>query len=564
MGFLVSNVKEIIEQQISSLRESDFDPCSAYGEVIDNSIQANAKNIKVEFNYLTKRRSEKRQSEKLESISFGDDGDGMDPQTIEDCLGFGFSTRYNDRKGIGRFGVGLTLAFLNQCLKCEVYSKQKNKDWYYTFSDIRPSNKQKNLIPKPVKQKPPKDLLSLIGKNSGTLVVWKEHDKQDFKSSQLIEEFKIWCGRTYRKFIDRGVKISINGEELKTIDPLYIKLKNSKFPKDPTSEVVFNESIEWPIDRDKAKKEGEMGKIFVKLTFLPVKLRKGKGDKHKQFADLMSERNLGEDNAGLSIIRNDREVFYGVPYPWVKNLAFKNEDRFIGFEVNFNAKFDKQFTVKNIKRGALPVAELKQIISDKVKGVIQNLRPKIHHQWESYESQQEIKKREKGIFTGHEDAEDVLKKQVKTKDPLTEKKDKKELDNKVTDEILDERHRRQRALWEARFKAQPYTILDSEWKGNEFVQLGYTKDGAVMKYNLNHPLHVEITKLINAMENEKDAEKMKEKAKRLKAIIDLVLISYCKSEKQVDPDDKVTNVFDFLEELRNNWGNYLKRYIRDL
>jgi hypothetical protein len=66
------------------------------------------------------------------------------------------------------------------------------------------------------------------------------------------------------------------------------------------------------------------------------------------------------------------------------------------------------------------------------------------------------------------------------------------------------------------------------------------------------------------MENEKDAEKTKEKAKRLKAIIDLVLISYCKSEKQVDPDDKVTNVFDFLEELRNNWGNYLKRYIRDL
>ena len=129
MGFLVSNVKEIIDQQIRSLRESDFDPCSAYGEVIDNSIQANAKNIKVEFNYLTKRRSEKRQSEKLESISFGDDGDGMDPQTIEDCLGFGFSTRYNDRKGIGRFGVGLTLAFLNQCLKCEVYSKQKNKDF---------------------------------------------------------------------------------------------------------------------------------------------------------------------------------------------------------------------------------------------------------------------------------------------------------------------------------------------------------------------------------------------------------------------------------------------------
>ena len=71
----------------------------------------------------------------------------MGPKTIEDCLGFGFSTRYDDRDGIGRFGVGLTLAFLNQCLKCEVYSKQKGKDWYYTYSDIGSSNDKKNIIP---------------------------------------------------------------------------------------------------------------------------------------------------------------------------------------------------------------------------------------------------------------------------------------------------------------------------------------------------------------------------------------------------------------------------------
>ena len=32
---------------IQSLRKSDFDCYSAYGEVIDNSIQADAKNIKI-------------------------------------------------------------------------------------------------------------------------------------------------------------------------------------------------------------------------------------------------------------------------------------------------------------------------------------------------------------------------------------------------------------------------------------------------------------------------------------------------------------------------------------
>jgi hypothetical protein len=558
MGFLVSNVKEIIEQQISSLRESDFDPCSAYGEVIDNSIQANAKNIKVDFGYVTKKRNEY-----LETIAFGDDGDGMGPKTIEDCLGFGFSTRYDDRDGIGRFGVGLTLAFLNQCLKCEVYSKQKGKDWYYTYSDIGSSNDKKNIIPAPVKKEPPKKYQSLIGNKSGTLVIWQEHDKQDFKTTELIEQFKIWSGRTYRKFVDYGIKIFINGTKIKTIDPLYIKLKNSKFPKDKKAEVIINESLEWPVDKDKAKKKDETGKINIKLSLFPIHLRKGWGDKYRKFSDLMKERNLDEENVGLSIVRNDREVFYGVPHPWVKNLAFNTEDRFIGFEVNFNAKFDKQFTVKNIKRGAVPVIELKRAISEKVKGVITNLRVKIKEQWKEYHAQQLINESESGITTGHEDAEKVLIKQVKTKDPLTIKSDKKELEKKITSQLLDERHKKQRAEWEAKFKSQPYTILDSEWAGSEFVELGYTKEGAVMKYNLTHPLHVEIAELINAMEAETDAEKMKAKAKRLKGIIDLVLISYCKAEKQVDPDDKVTNVFDFLEDLRKNWGNYLRRYIRD-
>ena len=52
----------------------------------------------------------------------------MSPEIVENCLTQGFSSRYNDRSGIGRFGVGMTKAFMNQCLVCEVYSKENNKD----------------------------------------------------------------------------------------------------------------------------------------------------------------------------------------------------------------------------------------------------------------------------------------------------------------------------------------------------------------------------------------------------------------------------------------------------
>jgi len=61
---------------IQSLRKSDFDCYSAYGEVVDNSIQAEAKNIKIEFDSIS-RGTGRNQKEIIDKITFGDDGKGM-------------------------------------------------------------------------------------------------------------------------------------------------------------------------------------------------------------------------------------------------------------------------------------------------------------------------------------------------------------------------------------------------------------------------------------------------------------------------------------------------------
>ena len=159
MASLFSNDQQLIDQQIESERNSDFDSNSAYGEIIDNSIQADAKKIIIEF--FSKPVSKKK--EILDYIIFGDDGLGMEPDILEKCLSNGFSSRYNNRDGIGRFGVGMTKAFLNQCLICEVYSKTKDGEWHFTFSDIQPSNTNKNQIPKPIKKNPPKSSITLAG-----------------------------------------------------------------------------------------------------------------------------------------------------------------------------------------------------------------------------------------------------------------------------------------------------------------------------------------------------------------------------------------------------------------
>ena len=41
------------------------------------------------------------------------------------------------------------------------------------------------------------------------------------------------------------------------------------------------------------------------------------------------------------------------------------------------------------------------------------------------------------------------------------------------------------------------------------------------------------------------------------------MLTYCKSEKQRDPEEAVSNVEYFLEDLRSDWGKYLERYIKD-
>ena len=563
MPQLISADQTLIDQQIRSERESDFDSNSAYGEVIDNSIQAEAKNIKIAFNtHLIKK------TEILDSVAFGDDGKGMSPAIVENCLTQGFSTRYNDRSGIGRFGVGMTKAFMNQCLVCEVYSKEKNLNWYYTKVDISPDNPNKNEIPKAIQKNPPSELAKLSGKESGTIIVWCQHDKQDGKPSDLIEEFKIWSGRTFRKFIFKGLKILINNEEIKSIDPTFLNVETSKFPEDPKGELIQQVKLPWPIDPEKRNSLDDKEEIVINITLAPKELREGRGSgaqnpNFDKFKKIQAERYINDDWNGISIMRNDREVFFGYPHPWTGGLDLNQaRGRWVGFEINFTANHDKSFVVKNIKTGAKPIKELKKAITVAAGHLFKNAVNIVTDQWEKYEAEIKIDANNNGTLTGHEDAENIAKSQKGPKDILTVHKDEKESKAKALD-ILDEKQRQSMALWEAKFASQPYTIINSEWKGDEFVQIAYTKEGAVMKYNLSHPLHKEIINIATTMESETDPEILKANAKKLKVLNDLILLSFCKAEKQNEETIEVPNTEDFLEDLRLNWGRYLKRYVND-
>src|SRR4051812_35679795 len=95
-------------QALRSLRDSGYSIAAAFGEVIDNALEANANSILIRMD-----EREERGKAHVHRVAFVDDGTGMDEHTLQHYPQIGFSTRYMRTDTIGKFGVGAKLAALN-------------------------------------------------------------------------------------------------------------------------------------------------------------------------------------------------------------------------------------------------------------------------------------------------------------------------------------------------------------------------------------------------------------------------------------------------------------------
>ncbi len=88
---------------IETFRDSGYkNTAAALDELIDNSIEADAKTIQV-LTFEEPVILPSRTVHRIKQIAVYDDGDGMDQETLQLTLQFGMGTRLNSRRGIGRF-----------------------------------------------------------------------------------------------------------------------------------------------------------------------------------------------------------------------------------------------------------------------------------------------------------------------------------------------------------------------------------------------------------------------------------------------------------------------------
>ena len=119
-------------QALRSLRDSGYSLSAAIAEVVDNSLEANANEIRIRLDEESGRDKRRR----IHRISVSDDGDGMDSDLLQLYPQIGFSTRYLSTTTIGKYGVGAKLAALNYGERLDVWSRASAEQPCYTFTSI--------------------------------------------------------------------------------------------------------------------------------------------------------------------------------------------------------------------------------------------------------------------------------------------------------------------------------------------------------------------------------------------------------------------------------------------
>lgn len=556
---------------IESLRESDFDTVSAYGEVIDNAIEAEATRLNILFDTATR---VGRPYEQIRSVAFVDNGIGMDAHTLHNCLTLGWSSRYNNRTGIGRFGVGMTLAAIHECKRVEVWTRTAGAPWRYTYLDLDEiANGALNSVPVPVENVPPTHLAKLVEGAHGTIVLWKDYDRQLKSADAIIDEFSVWCGRTFRYFLwgeapssTQPVSITINGTSVAAIDPLYARPKQTRWIEDPPATLYEPIELEWLVDTTVPGHEGRTSKIRIMLSKLPEVFRRKQGDGGSKAA----VDRLIDENEGVSILRNFREVFFG-PIPHWKDAEtpgwprFEEIDRWWGCEIHFSAELDRAFQVKNIKRGAVPVRPLKVLLKQKIKPTresvlleVREVHARTAQEEKQTQSEQDATHGQLPRIGDHSPAETIAKNApVPPKNRVDEGKDVDKEAKSRADTYADRYDEEQRHKLAELFKRQPFTIMEQSWKGPLFYEAHFMGGTAALDYNKRHAFFVYLDGLLSQLNNvDSDPAAL---ARRIRSLIDLLIMAHAKAEAQAGPDQQVV-----IEFLLTNWGQFLASYVTAL
>lgn len=568
---------------------------SAAAEIVDNSIEANAKNI---FMIISESINPLSGRKVVTEIGFLDNGDGMDVDVLERCLGIGATTR-QARKGMGRFGVGLPQASLYACPEVEVYSWQNGiHNCHKVFLDI---NKVKvgvqteiedpELIGVPEKYVSYISYKTLVGSydftQSGTLVIWKNCDRVIPRTrGPLTEHLEFALGRKFRHFINQGaceIKIICDENQENAIDvlpndPLFLMEKNfvmcsqsevkaiykygQKIDLEPVFELytaggVGNGEEDIPVKY--IDKEGRVASSIVKARFSIVKpcfydetaFPSGSNPGAYAFGKHASKLE------GISIIRANREIDFG-EFDFYSDTN-EPHHRWWGCEIIFTPELDEAFGVANNKQyvDLKKVAEADIDYEEEVQPMWNQLYNTIHDTISAmHKKTEEIRKNTRSVDDMNTASTNIIN-TVETEDEMDDEENEvvdNPLDNVSPDEIVQKGREELESLGfedvtdeQASNFFNNKVIFDYADKGERSPAFDYkgVLSTTVITINTSHKFY---TSFLSKLYNSSDA----------KTTFELFLASFFQSIRKTNAYQGEQN-----DKLMTIWYNKLNNYITE-
>lgn len=217
---------------IIALRDIGYTFNTAVSDIIDNSIDFNAKNVWILTGDL---------GGTAPYIVIADDGKGMDKDHIIEALRYGSTTEYETGR-LGKFGLGLKTSSLSQCRKLSIISKTQDSSSWVGFSwdldHVIDVDKWEALeinldsLPNFYWEK-------FLRQTQGTIIVWEKLDRLFQKRDKFglledmpIKPFSVIKGldehlaMVFHRFLSgevnqKDLKIKINGTDVIAWDPFF-------------------------------------------------------------------------------------------------------------------------------------------------------------------------------------------------------------------------------------------------------------------------------------------------------------------------------------------------------
>ena len=506
-----------LDKFIQATRDSGYKGTpSAVSELVDNALQAGATEISVTLT------TNSDDPEHPLVLSVLDNGSGMDALTLRTALRFGGSTRFDDRRGLGRYGMGLPNSSFSQAKRVTVHS------WNSCSGDVLRSYLDIDEIASGViTEVPEPEWVArphfVNGQAAGTAVTWTRCDRlENRRISTLARKLLFSLGRRFRYFLWNGISIKVNGDTVEPVDPLF--LHSSAYFNEATQ---FGETLVFEISTS-AENRGRTGTVKVRFSELPVAEWSRLSNREKR------ERGVAK-GAGVSVVRGGREVDYG--WFFLGGKRRENYDDWWRCEIRFDPVLDEAFGITHTKQQIRPSPHLVESLAPDIESMarVLNTRARKAHQATKVAE----------LFSASEERAREKDRMLMPLPPRPRPRDERIL------AALGQKVRRSPVDTDMSVSATEYRIVPAPLSETTFFNFARDNGRLLLIVNPEHPFYKIVYSGLLDSDSSHD--------KAIRSQIDLLLLAAARNEAMLE-DQEVMNV---AEDLRKGWSDTLATFLNE-